>query len=163
MSLEEAARAGTNRGDWQEKCNASGMATKSKSTSSKSKSTSPKGESQSGSKVKSGSTHSSSEHSQGSHSAMPTTDHDEIRRWAEDRGAKPACVKGTGDKGDVGMLRLDFPGYTGEDKLQHITWEEWFEKFDERQLALLHQEETAEGKKSNFNKLVSRETARSAH
>jgi hypothetical protein len=147
---------GTNRGHWQAKCKASGMATKSKSTSSKSKS-------QSGSKGKSGSTHSSSEHSQGSHSATTTTDHDEIRRWAEDRDAKPACVKGTGDEGDVGMLRLDFPGYTGEDKLQHITWEEWFEKFDERQLALLHQEETAEGKKSNFNKLVSRETARSAH
>ena len=88
-----------------------------------------------------------------------TTDHDEIRRWAEDRGAKPACVKGTGDSGDVGMIRLDFPGYSGEDSLQPIEWDEWFEKFDENNLALLYQENTAHGERSNFNKIVSRETA----
>ncbi len=91
-----------------------------------------------------------------------TTDHDEIRRWAEERGAKPACVRGTGDPHDIGILRLDFPGYTGEDKLQPIDWDDWFEKFDERGLALLHQETTAKGQKSNFNKLVSRETAEEA-
>ncbi len=88
-----------------------------------------------------------------------TTDHDEIRRWAEARGAAPACVKGTGGPHDIGMLRLDFPGYGGEDSLQHICWEDWFQKFDERQLALLYQEPTAGGAESNFNKLVSRETA----
>ena len=49
-----------------------------------------------------------------------------------------------------------------EDKLQEITWDEWFEKFDERKLALLHQETTASGEKSNFNKIISRENARSA-
>jgi hypothetical protein len=91
--------------------------------------------------------------------ANTTTDHDEIRRWAEERGATPACVRGTGNKGDIGMLRLDFPGYSGADSLEPITWDEWFEKFDERGLALLHQEATAQGQKSNFNKLVSRETA----
>jgi len=93
------------------------------------------------------------------HSSQVTTDHEEIRKWAEERGAKPSCVRGTGDKGDIGILRLDFPGFTGEDKLEHIEWEEGFEKFDERELALLYQEETASGQKSNFNKIVSRETA----
>jgi hypothetical protein len=88
-----------------------------------------------------------------------TTDHEEIQRWAESRGAEPACVKGTGKSGDVGILRLDFPGYSGEESLQHISWDEWFNKFDEEGLALLLQEETAEGEESNFNKLVSRETA----
>ena len=86
-------------------------------------------------------------------------DHDEIRQWAQDRGAKPSCVRGTGGKGDIGMLRLDFPGYSGEDTLEHIDWDEWFEKFDERGLALLYQETTASGEKSNFNKLMSREPA----
>jgi len=85
-----------------------------------------------------------------------TVDHDAIRQWAEERGAHPACVRGTGDKGDVGILRLDFPGYTGGDKLEEISWEEFFEKFDERGLALLYQESTARGQKSNFNKLISR-------
>ena len=88
-----------------------------------------------------------------------TTDHQEIKDSAEARGAKPACVKGTGDAHDIGILRLDFPGYTGEDKLQPISWDEWFQKFDERELALLYQEQTAAGEESNFNKIVSRETA----
>lgn len=85
------------------------------------------------------------------------TDHEEIKRWAEERGAYPTCVRGTGDKDDTGMIRLDFPGYTGEDKLQPVSWEDWFEKFDEKNLALLVQDKTARGQKSNFNKLVSRE------
>jgi hypothetical protein len=92
-------------------------------------------------------------------SAHPLTDHDEIRRWAEERNAKPSCVKGTGGKDDTGMIRLDFPGYSGGDSLQEISWEEWFQKFDENDLALLVQDKTAQGQKSNFNKLVSRATA----
>ena len=88
-----------------------------------------------------------------------TIDHDEIRKWAEDRGAKPACVKHTGGKSDVGLLRLDFPGYSGADSLEHIEWEEFFEKFDDSNLALVYQEHTADGEKSNFNKLISRENA----
>ena len=88
--------------------------------------------------------------------SYPLTDHDEIRRWAESRDAKPACVKGTGGDDDVGMIRLDFPGYSGEQSLQEITWDEWFEKFDENDLALLVQEKTAGGENSNFNKLVKR-------
>jgi hypothetical protein len=85
-------------------------------------------------------------------------DHDEIRRWAEERGAQPACVKGTGRGEDIGMIRLDFPGYSGEESLQPISWDDWFEKFDGNNLALLVQEKTAQGQKSNFNKLVSRAT-----
>jgi hypothetical protein len=54
------------------------------------------------------------------------------------------------------MLRLNFPGYA-EDSLQDISWDEWFEKFDERGLALLYQDKTARGQKSRFNKLVARE------
>lgn len=90
------------------------------------------------------------------------TDHDEIRQWADERDASPACVRGTGGGEDVGMIRLDFPGFSGEQSLEHIEWDEWFDKFDERGLALLVQGETARGQKSNFNKLVSRETAESS-
>lgn len=87
--------------------------------------------------------------------AQVTTDHDEIRRWVEERGGHPACVRGTGNKGDVGLLRIDFPGYTGEQKLQPISWDEFFEKFDEQGLALLFQEKT-QGKQSRFSKLINR-------
>lgn len=91
-------------------------------------------------------------------SAEPLTDHEQIRQWAEERGGTPSCVRGTGGKGDIGMLRLDFPGYSGEDSLEPISWDEWFEKFDERGLALIVQEKTTRGQKSNFNKLISRES-----
>jgi hypothetical protein len=57
------------------------------------------------------------------------------------------------------MLRIDFPGYSGADSLQEISWDEFFEKFDEQGLALLYQEKTKDGRQSNFNKLVSRQTA----
>ena len=56
------------------------------------------------------------------------------------------------------MIRLDFPGFSGEGKLQPISWDDWFQSFDENKLALLVQEQTAGGQKSNFNKLVSRES-----
>jgi hypothetical protein len=96
------------------------------------------------------------------HSSRTTTDHDEIRRWAEERGGKPACVKGTGGKHDIGLLRIEFPGAPGakDDKLQPIEWDDFFDKFEERGLALVYQEETAAGEKSNFNKLVDRAEAK---
>src|SRR5436305_7283247 len=88
-----------------------------------------------------------------------TTDHEEIRHWAEDRGGKPACVRRTGSANDAGVLRLNFPGYTSDNSLQEIPWEEFFQKFDSNGLALVFQEQTASGERSNFNKLVKRETA----
>ncbi|MBV8843175.1 MAG: hypothetical protein JO307_10235 [Bryobacterales bacterium] len=81
-----------------------------------------------------------------------------MRQWAEQRGAHPACVKRTGrGKGDTGMIRLDFPGFSGEESLQPISWDEWFKAFDENNLALVYQEKTARGQQSNFNKLISRD------
>jgi len=88
------------------------------------------------------------------------TDHDQIQQWAEARGAQPSCVKGT-ESGDSCLLRLDFPGYSGEGKLQPISWDQWFEVFDKNNLALVYEEKTAGGQKSNFNKLVSRDTVES--
>lgn len=87
------------------------------------------------------------------------TEHDEIRRWAEERDAQPACVRGTGSEEDVGMIRLDFPGYSGETSLEPIDWDEWLQKFDENNLALLVEDQTARGEQSNFNKIIGRETA----
>jgi hypothetical protein len=94
---------------------------------------------------------------QSSSSSTTTTDHEEIRKWAQERGGKPSCVLGTGGGGDTGVLRIDFPGYSGEKSLKEITWDEFFEKFDEQNLALLYQEKTKDGEKSNFNKLVHRD------
>jgi hypothetical protein len=93
------------------------------------------------------------------HTTHITTSHEKIRQWAEARGAKPAHVKGTGGKNDIGILRLEFPNApnANDEKLEPITWDEWFRKFDERGLAFVYQEHTASGERSNFNKLVSRD------
>jgi hypothetical protein len=92
------------------------------------------------------------------HEAKTTTDHGTIRHWAEERDGKPARVRGTERDGDdAGILRFDFPGGAGEDQLEHISWEEWFAKFDESGLALLYQEEKKSGEGSTFFKLVNRD------
>jgi hypothetical protein len=73
----------------------------------------------------------------------------------EERKGKPAEIKGTGDKKGAGMLRINFPG-GAEDKLEDISWDEFFEKFDREKLAFLYQDKKTDGEISYFNKLVSR-------
>lgn len=90
--------------------------------------------------------------------ATTTTDHDTIRKWAEDRGGHPATVSDTAD-GGPGILRIDFPGYSGEESLEEISWEDFFAKFDREKLAFLYQEKTDDGQTSRFCKLVDREHA----
>jgi hypothetical protein len=87
-------------------------------------------------------------------SAHLTTDHDAIRRWAEQRGGTPARVKSTGrGAGDSGILRIDLPGDGPDPNLEPITWDEWFKAFDENGLAFLYEQDD----NSRFYKLVSRE------
>jgi hypothetical protein len=85
-----------------------------------------------------------------------TTDHEEIRRWAEQRGGKPAAVKDTGSGNDPGILRIDYPGRGDDDSLEEISWERFFEYFEKNKLAFVYQEETKEGSESRFSKFVSR-------
>ena len=88
-----------------------------------------------------------------------TTDHRQIQNWVEERGGKPATVKQTARKDEPGVLRVDFPGYSGEESLEEISWDDFFAKFDEAELAFLYQEKSAEGEESRFCKFISRETA----
>ena len=91
----------------------------------------------------------------GGRKAKTTTNHRVIRRWAERRGGTPATVKGTRRKGDpAGILRIDFPGYSGEETLKAIPWEDFFAKFDEARLLFLYQDKTADGSESRFCKFV---------
>ena len=85
-----------------------------------------------------------------------TTDHDEIRRWVEERGGRPARGRGTGSEDDPGLLRIDYPGRGDDEALEEISWEDFFEAFEENKLAFLYQEETKEGSESRFSKFVSR-------
>jgi len=82
--------------------------------------------------------------------ATTTTDHDEIRKWAEQRGGRPSVVR---TRGEGGILRIDFQ--EPDKNLEPISWDEFFRIFEERKLAFLYQKEVS-GHKSRFNKLVDR-------
>lgn len=88
-----------------------------------------------------------------------TTDHDEIRQWVEEHDGAPAVVRGTERKNSAGVLRFDFPGGAGEDQLEHVGWDDWFDAFDSNKLALLYQVQKSSGEDSTFNKLVNRDNS----
>src|SRR5204862_22606 len=59
-----------------------------------------------------------------------TTDHDEIRKWAEARGGRPAAARATHGKDDPGIIRLEFPRapHAKDRALEEISWEDVFAK-----------------------------------
>jgi len=90
--------------------------------------------------------------SEESHESKTTTDHEEIRRWVEERDGHPARVEGTN------LLRIDYPGFSGEQRLEEISWDEFFQVFDENKLVFLYQENTKDGGLSRFSKFVDRKS-----
>jgi hypothetical protein len=83
-----------------------------------------------------------------------TTNHKEIIEWAEKRNGIPASVKGTDSKNDPGVIRITFQDT--DETFEPIDWKDFFEKFEENNLAFVYQEETQDGQLSRFSKLVSR-------
>jgi hypothetical protein len=91
----------------------------------------------------------------GRKASLKTTDHEIIKKWIEDRNGKPTVVDGTQDKGDgAGLLRIDFEGFSGEDTLVEISWEEFFRTFELKSLAFLYDDDPD----SRFFKFIKRES-----
>ncbi len=89
--------------------------------------------------------------------AQTTTDHEKIQKWAEERDGRPATVAETAD-GGAGILRIDFePG--DEPGLKRISWDDFFDKFDQEDLAFLYQEKTEDGSISRFHKFINRKSS----
>ena len=90
--------------------------------------------------------------------SLATTDHQKIRTWVEARHGHPSVVRSThsDEPGQSGLLRIDFN--KPEAELEEVSWDEFFETFDDNNLAFLYQENTASGRKSRFNKFVSRDS-----
>ena len=88
-------------------------------------------------------------------SSETTTDHDRIREWTEARGGRPSVVRTGGEHG--GVIRIDFG--PKEENLEPTDWDEWFQVFEESKLAMILQDQTADGKESRFNRLIGREHA----
>ncbi|RVD60145.1 hypothetical protein EN828_09585 [Mesorhizobium sp. M2D.F.Ca.ET.185.01.1.1] len=84
--------------------------------------------------------------------AMTTSNHEVIRAWIEAREGRPAVVAA---QGKAATLRVDFG--EGDEDLRPIEWEDFFKFLDDNNLAFVHQDMTAEGITSRFNKFVPRE------
>lgn len=88
-----------------------------------------------------------------------TTDHETIKNWAVEREGVPARVKNTAGNNSSGILRIDFPGGE-EENLEQMKWDEFFDAFEENNLAFLYQERTKNGGLSRFNKFIDRDENR---
>jgi hypothetical protein len=85
---------------------------------------------------------------------VTTTDHDEIRAWAEARGGEPAAVRDTIGDGKKGViLRIRFQE---EDDLARMEWDKFFDVFETNGLAAILQKTTADGDQSRFVRFVNR-------
>ncbi len=56
---------------------------------------------------------------------------------------RPAAVDCTHQSGDVGIIRIMFPKtpQSEHDSLVEISWNEFFEEFEKRELALLYEKD----------------------
>lgn len=91
-------------------------------------------------------------------SAKTTTNHDEIRKWVDQRGGHPAVVKATERNGQPGgLLRIDYdePGGNDDSRLHRISWQEFFATFDKNDLAFLYDPDSD----SRFSKFVEKQSA----
>lgn len=86
--------------------------------------------------------------------ANVTTDHRKIKDWVEQRGGRPARVEGTAANGSSGVILLDY-GEPTTLKLEEITWDDFFDGFEENELAFLYPD-GADGVR--FAKLVARDS-----
>lgn len=85
--------------------------------------------------------------------SLATRNHDVILQWARLRKALPSVVGDTEERDEVGVLRIDLPGYGGK-RLKKVGWDKWFNMFDKRKLVFLYQERKKDGSKSTFCKLA---------
>ncbi|NLL12416.1 MAG: hypothetical protein GX267_03330 [Fibrobacter sp.] len=85
-----------------------------------------------------------------------TTDHAEIRRWVEEHDGVPASVaeKITPNE-NVGILRIIFKGERNPENLTVMSWDEFFTRFDQANLAFQYEKSIPGGKKSNYYKFLS--------
>ncbi len=88
-----------------------------------------------------------------------TTDHDEIRKWAHERGGKPAIPRMTfhnDQEGDHTAIRILFPDTPGQDQLEEVTWPHLFRVFEEKHLAFAYQDRTRDGEVSHYFDFIQR-------
>ncbi len=72
-----------------------------------------------------------------------TKDHKVIRKWVEQHGGVPAEVKSRyAAQEEAGLIRIFFPNEESGDDLETVSWDDFFEKFDQAHLMFVFDEHT---------------------
>lgn len=86
-----------------------------------------------------------------------THDHQVIKNWTEERNGVPTVIKGTSESDTDGLLRIHFPDNSpSKENFEEISWDDFFEKFEDNKLDFLYQDKKVDGRHSNFHKFVDR-------
>lgn len=75
---------------------------------------------------------------------ITTSDHSEIKRWAEKRGGKPAIIDHPIARADKLGIRIEFPGETHEvlmSETRPASWDEFFSIFEDQKLLLSYDDD----------------------
>lgn len=84
-----------------------------------------------------------------------TTDHETVREWVESRGSTAAQVlEPSGD--DPGTLAI-VPEDAEDDSVEKISWDDFFEIFEDEELAFVYQEDKDDPEEQWFCKFVDRD------
>lgn len=90
-------------------------------------------------------------------------DHNEIRQWAEKHNGTPQIIDHETAQGDKVGIRINFPGHNDEELLSvdvkphDISWDEFFQIFDERGLALEYTDKIPEYDPNDSYRFLRRE------
>ncbi|MHB1118082.1 MAG: hypothetical protein ACYCZ7_00935 [Minisyncoccota bacterium] len=87
------------------------------------------------------------------------TDYDEIRGWIEERRGVPATLKETNENGEESTDMLHIAFGTLSPDMEEMSWDEFFERFENENLALEYDDEAEGGETPSFE-FVDRDRAR---
>jgi hypothetical protein len=86
-----------------------------------------------------------------------TKDHDEIRAWIEKHNGRPAVLSDTTNDDIQGLLYIHF-GLGARKVGAPISWEEFFDRFDEARVVFRYNDEVIRGMENESYSFVSNET-----
>jgi hypothetical protein len=89
---------------------------------------------------------------------ITTVDHARIRDWVKSRKGHPAMAHTQTIMGPASkLLRIDFAGWPTDPCFHSISWEEFFESFENAKLAFVYRGMKESGEPSHFCEFTARQ------
>lgn len=83
-----------------------------------------------------------------------TTNHDEIKHWAEDNAGIPVLLPEAQAEGNTSKIYIDFLENGRNNEMKRIEWDEFFERFDKGNYALEYEDKIKNGVESRNFKFI---------